>query len=109
MKTTGLLRGWCSINDHDYSTQSGPDLLIYFLGLPLLTSPPTGTLSQGRPVISSGFTFLNCGRKEWGSQFHGTVREQIPFCPYSLHRNSQCKLLYSVLPPGPMTTILLLA
>lgn len=76
---------------------------------PLLTSPPTGTLSQGRPVISSGFTFLNCGRKEWGSQFHGTVREQIPFCPYSLHRNSQCKLLYSVLPPGPMTTILLLA
>ena len=76
---------------------------------PVLTPPPTGTLSQGRPVISSGFTFLNCGRKEWASQFHGTVHEQIPFCPDSLHRNSQYKLLYSVLPPGPMATILLLA
>lgn len=76
---------------------------------PVLTSSATGTLSQGRPVISSGFTFLNCGRKEWASQFHGTVHEQIPFCPDSLHRNSQCKLLYSVLPPGPMATILLLA
>ena len=37
---TGLLPGWCAVNDHDHSTQSGPGLMMYFLGLPLLTSPP---------------------------------------------------------------------
>ena len=75
---------------------------------PVLIPPPPSPVSQGRSMNSSGLSFLNCTRKEWAFQCHGTVQEQITFCPDSLHWVSQCKLLYSALPSGHTATIFLL-